>query len=82
MTYLAFCPVHCGKDDMHCSGPWDPVTGKQASPDTCMPMKSGECWNSCPVQCGENDQVCPGYADENGCQTPNTCVMKDGKDFD
>ena len=81
MTYLAFCPVHCGKDDMPCPGPWDPVTGKQVSPDTCMPMKNGECWNSCPVQCGENDQVCPGYADENGCQTPNTCVMKDGKDI-
>ena len=48
-----------------------------------MPMKDPAtgCPNMCPVQCGENDQVCPGYVDATGCQTPDTCMMKDGKDI-
>ena len=81
--FLAFCPTHCGPEEMHCPGFWDPITGKQTAADTCMPMKdpATSCPNMCPVHCGENDQNCPGYADENGCQTPNTCVMKDGKDI-
>ena len=80
---LAFCPVHCGPEDMHCPGTWDHASGKQSSPDYCMPMKdpSTGCPNMCPVQCGENDQVCPGYVDATGCQTPDTCMMKDGKDM-
>ena len=64
----AFCPVHCGPDDLHCPGPWDPATGKQSAPDYCMAGKDGECQLSCPVQCGEKDQVCPGPVNENGCK--------------
>ena len=77
---LAFCPVHCGPEDMHCPGTWDHASGKQSSPDYCMPMKdpSTGCPNMCPVQCGENDQVCPGHEDPSGCKTPDTCFMKDG----
>jgi len=76
----SFCPVHCGPEDMHCPGTWDHASGKQSSPDYCMPMKDPAtgCPNMCPVQCGENDQVCPGYVDATGCQTPDTCMMKDG----
>ena len=73
---LAFCPVHCGPEDMHCPGTWDHASGKQSSPDYCMPMKdpSTGCPNMCPVQCGENDQVCPGPKGEDGCQImADTC---------
>merc|ERR1711899_448777 len=76
----SFCPVHCGPEDMHCPGTWDHASGKQSSPDYCMPMKDPAtgCPNMCPVQCGENDQVCPGHEDPSGCKTPDTCFMKDG----
>ena len=77
----AFCPVHCGPDDLHCPGPWDHATGKQSSPDFCMPMKDPAtgCHNMCPVQCAEHDQVCPGTTDVDGCYTGDICHSKDGK---
>merc|ERR1711981_647690 len=57
-----FCPVDCdwGKE-MSCPGFWDPKTGEQSTPDTCMPLKDGNgCINHCPIQCGEKDMICPG----------------------
>ena len=64
---------------MHCPGPWDHASGKQSGPDYCMPMKSGDCWNSCPVSCGEHDQVCPGSVKDDGCQEPEFCHDMNGK---
>ena len=66
---------------MHCPGPWDPLSGKQSAPDTCMPMKVGECWNVCPVQCNpETDQVCPGHMPEgSSCPVAGTCMPNDCK---
>ena len=72
---LEFCPVDCdwGKE-MSCPGFWDPKTGEQSTPDTCMPMKDGNgCINHCPVQCGEKDMICPGKMDPAGCKMPDTC---------
>ena len=66
---------------MHCPGPWDHASGKQSSPDFCMPMKDPAtgCHNMCPVQCAEHDQVCPGTTDVDGCYTGDICHSKDGK---
>ena len=59
---------------MSCPGFWDPKTGEQSTPDTCMPMKDGNgCINHCPVQCGEKDMICPGKMDPAGCKMPDTC---------
>ena len=33
---------------------------KQISADTCMQMKTGDCYNYCPVYCGSNEKICSG----------------------
>ena len=33
---------------------------KQITADTCMPMKSGNCYNYCPVYCGSDQKICSG----------------------
>lgn len=77
--FVAFCPVHCGPEELHCAAPW--IDGKQTAADYCMPMKIGECWNHCPVQCDpDNDQVCPGGKDHaTGCEHSGHCHPKDCK---
>jgi len=72
----AFCPANCGKDQMNCAGPMDPKTGMPTGPDTCMPMKSGDCWNTCPAVCGEKDQICYGGVFD-GCPMPDICMPKE-----
>ena len=47
--------------------------GQQITPDTCMPMKVGDCMNHCPVQCAPGDMMCPGKMDSMGCKMPDTC---------
>ena len=56
-----------------CPGPWDPKTGEQTGPDSCMPYKNGECAAHCPKQCGEKEMLCPGKMDPKGCQEPDFC---------
>ena len=77
--FVAFCPVHCGPEELHCAAPW--IDGKQTAADYCMPMKIGECWNHCPVQCDpDNDQVCPGGKDHaTGCEHSGFCHPQDCK---
>merc|ERR1711978_858810 len=76
-----FEPAKCDwEKEMVCPGMWDPKTGEQTAPDTCMPMKNGDCWNTCPMDCGK-DTLCPGKRDpKTGEQaTPDTCMpMKTG----
>ena len=69
-----FEPAKCdaGKE-MVCPGQWDPKTGEQTTPDTCMPMKNGDCMNHCPLDCGK-DMLCPGKMDPKGCKMPDTCA--------
>ena len=55
-----FCPVHCKSDEMTCGGQWDPKTGKQMTPDSCISMKNGDCANSCPVYCNDGEMMCAG----------------------
>ena len=71
------CPpdTKCGKDDMYCPGPWKDGE-KCPPPSTCMPMKSGDCWNTCPAVCGENDQICYGGVFD-GCPMPDICMPKE-----
>ena len=78
---LAFCPVHCGPEELHCAKAW--IDGKQSGPDYCLPMKVGECWNHCPVECDpEKDQVCPGGKDHaTGCEHSGFCHPQDCKYF-
>merc|ERR1719225_199598 len=72
-----FCPVHCSweKQEMSCPGFWDPKTGEQTTPDTCIPIKDemNGCPNHCPIQCSEKDIMCPGKMDPNGCKMSDTC---------
>jgi len=69
-----FEPAKCDwEKEMVCPGMWDSETGKQTSPDTCMPMKNGDCMNHCPVDCGK-DMLCPGKMDPNGCKMPDACA--------
>merc|ERR1711884_996118 len=69
-----FEPAKCDwEKEMVCPGMWDPKTGEQTAPDTCMPMKNGDCWNTCPMDCGK-DTLCPGKMDSMGCKMPDTCV--------
>ena len=77
--HAAFCPVHCGPEEMHCPGPWE--DGKQLWADHCMPMKDPAtgCPNICPVHCGEHDQICPGGKDWQGCYMGDFCGPKDCK---
>ena len=60
---------------MSCPGFWDPNTGQQTTPDTCIPMKDemNGCPSHCPIQCSEKDVMCPGKMDPNGCKMPDTC---------
>ena len=74
-----FCPPNCGKDDMTCHGPFDYEKGMPMGPDTCMPMKSGDCYNMCPLHCSEKDQMCPGEKDSMGCYTGDYCHPKECK---
>ena len=69
-----FEPAKCDVEkEMVCPGMWDPKTGEQTAPDTCMPMKNGDCWNTCPMDCGK-DTLCPGKMDSMGCKMPDMCV--------
>ena len=71
---IEFCPVDCDwTKEMSCPGFWDPKTGEQTTPDTCIPMKDGNCINHCPMQCAEKDMMCPGKMDHNGCKMADTC---------
>jgi len=64
-----FCPVECDwEKEMSCPGQWDPKTGEQMTADTCMPMKTGDCWNQCPQKCGESEIWCT-KEDDNGCES-------------
>merc|ERR1712107_208554 len=72
-----FCPVFCGQDEMNCPGHWDMETGKQMSPETCQPMKSGDCYNACPIVCGKDETMCPGEMDSQGCMMPDFCHFGD-----
>ena len=67
-----FCPVDCDwAKEKSCPGMWE--KGQQITPDTCMPMKIGDCMNHCPVQCAPGDMMCPGKMDSMGCKMPDTC---------
>merc|ERR1712241_1226215 len=67
-----FCPVDCDwAKEKSCPGMWE--KGQQITPDTCMPMKVGDCMNHCPVQCAPGDMMCPGKMDSMGCKMPDTC---------
>ena len=68
---LEFCPVHCEMGNKQCPGKWE--NGQQITPDTCIPMKVGDCTNHCPVNCAPGDMMCPGKMDPNGCKMPDTC---------
>ena len=46
---------------------------------SCLPMKTGECWNTCPMTCFENQQSCPGGIGHDGCPMPDACISDDGK---
>ena len=72
------CPpdTKCGKDDMYCPGPWKDGE-KCPPPSTCMPMKSGDCWNVCPSNCPEKS--CPGPMGPDGCPVADTCMPNDCK---
>ena len=73
-AHAQFEPAKCDwEKEMVCPGMWDPKTGEQTAPDTCMPMKNGDCWNTCPMDCGK-DTVCPGAMDPKGCMMPATCM--------
>merc|ERR1712046_51788 len=62
-----FEPAKCDwEKEQVCPGMWDSETGKQTSPDTCMPMKNGDCMNHCPMNCGKDMMLCPGKMDSNG----------------
>merc|ERR1711902_457062 len=76
-----FEPAKCdaGKE-MVCPGQWDPKTGEQTTPDTCMPMKNGDCMNHCPLD-GGKEMMCPGKWNEDWTEqlTADTCMpMKNG----
>merc|ERR1711899_200846 len=67
-----FCPVDCDwAKEKSCPGMWE--KGQQITPDTCMPMKVGDCMNHCPVHCAPGDMMCPGKMDSMGCKMPDTC---------
>ena len=59
---------------MMCPGPWDPKTGEQTSPDTCIPHKIGDCAAHCTQECGEKDVMCPGMTHADGCKDADYCV--------
>merc|ERR1711997_1183069 len=70
-----FEPAKCDwEKEQVCPGMWDSETGKQTSPDTCMPMKNGDCMNHCPMNCGKDMMLCPGKMDSNGCKMPDMCM--------
>jgi hypothetical protein len=52
----------------------DPKTGEQTAPDTCMPMKNGDCMNHCPMDCGKDMMFLPGKMDSMGCKMPDMCM--------
>ena len=78
-NYLGYCPVKCGKDEMICPGPYDYETGKQTSPDTCMPIKSGRCNNNCGVTCSGKEHHCHGGMGWDDCPMPDFCWPIDSK---
>ena len=59
---------------MSCPGQWSQDWKEQITADTCMPMKTGDCYNYCPKQCGEKDMMCPGKTHADGCKDPEYCV--------
>merc|ERR1739844_647322 len=70
-----FCPVNCDwEKEMMCPGPWDPKTGEQTGPDSCMPHKNGECAAHCPQTCKDGDMLCPGKTHSDGCTDADFCV--------
>merc|ERR1711981_1418373 len=42
--------------------------------DTCMPMKTGDCWNMCPMTCLATDVLCTPPPDANGCDMGSFCM--------
>ena len=70
-----FCPVDCDwEKEMMCPGPWDPKTGEQTGPDTCIPHKIGECNAHCPMTCKDSDMMCPGMTHSDGCKDADYCI--------
>ena len=63
----------CNEEEMVCSGRWNEAWTEQLSPDFCIPMKEGDCWNVCPMDCGQN-VMCPGGTDHAGCKNPDVCL--------
>ena len=59
---------------MMCPGPWDPKTGEQIGPDTCIPHKIGECNAHCPMTCKDSDMMCPGMTHSDGCKDADYCI--------
>ena len=59
---------------MQCPAQMDPKTGMPMGPDTCMPMKNGDCWATCPTFCGKGSKSCFGGKDDMGCEMPAFCI--------
>merc|ERR1711992_375261 len=66
-------PVTCDwEKETMCYGKWNEDWTKQESPDYCIPMKVGDCYNHCPKDCGK-DMLCPGGMDPKGCPMGDFC---------
>merc|ERR1712020_594246 len=64
------------EDEILCHGGYD-SRGQCPYPDSCMPAKSGDCWNNCPATCGEHEMMCPGEVGPDGCPMPDFCIWND-----
>merc|ERR1712223_231074 len=70
-----FCPPNCdwAKETM-CMGKWSDDYTEQLTPDTCMPMKTGDCWNVCPMDCAPMMECGAGQMDPKGCPMQTYCA--------
>merc|ERR1711992_206667 len=70
-----FCPPNCdwAKETM-CMGKWNEDWTEQLTPDTCMPMKTGDCWNVCPMDCAPMMECGKGQMDPKGCPMQTYCA--------
>ena len=72
-------PVECDwEKEWMCPGEWN-EDKQPISPDYCIPIKVGDCYNYCPVgdwycsKDGEDRMFCPGNIDINGCEELGYC---------
>ena len=69
-------PVECDwEKEWMCPGEWN-EDKQPISPDYCIPIKVGDCYNYCPVgdwYCGKDRILCPGSIDINGCKELDSC---------